>query len=168
MTVLHPLTADIERQWRIQIRREALSWVGTPYILGAHLKGVGCDCYTLIAEVMIRSGVMDAEDLPIYAGDWWAHISEEKYLYRVMRFATKVFDGRIYQNKEVKTGNVLAVRAAGTKSEVFNHGGIVTTWPRAVHSVDPRAEEFDVISHHMWAGQTVRVFNPWGRLGSEQ
>jgi hypothetical protein len=110
---------------------------------------------------MIACRLLGGENLPIYSGDWWCHITEEQYIIRLMRYATKTFEGRCYAHPRVKSGNVLAVRAAGTQSRVFNHGAIVTEWPRAVHSVDPFVEEVDVTTDHMWAGQQLAIYDPW-------
>lgn len=151
---------------RRAVVREAETWLHTPYHLGGRVKGAGCDCYTFIAETMIACNMIVSEHLPIYAGDWWAHISDEQYLRRLMRYATKTFEGVGYGSTNVKPGNVLAVRAAGTESRVFNHGAIVTTWPKAIHSVDAGVEEFDVTSHHMWAYQPLKVFDPWERANA--
>jgi cell wall-associated NlpC family hydrolase len=141
--------------------REARTWIGTPYHLGGRLKGVGCDCYSFICEVLIYCRLINVETLPVYAGDWWCHISREEYLFRLMRYATKTFEGVAYGNTNVKSGNVLAVRAAGTESRIYNHGAIVTSFPKAIHAVDGGVEEFDVTSHHMWAFQPLKVFDPW-------
>ena len=146
---------------RASVVREAETWKGTPYHIAGRLKGVGCDCYSWIAETLIACGLIRGEDLPIYAGDWWCHISREEYIFRLMRYATKTFEGVGYAKTAVKAGNVLVVRAAGTQSKVFNHGAIVTSWPKALHAVNEGVQEFDVTSHPMWSFQPIAVFDPW-------
>jgi cell wall-associated NlpC family hydrolase len=175
ITPFHPTLKDgivYRDQWEMASRErvvaEARTWIGTPYHLGGRVKGAGCDCYTFIAETMTVCEIIRGETLPIYAGDWWAHISDEQYLRRLMRYATKVFEGVGYGNTDVKPGNILAVRAAGTQSRVFNHGAIVTNWPKAIHSVDEGVEECDVTSHHMWSFQPIRVFDPWEKPNAER
>lgn len=161
-------TAQLESVSRGCVVAEARTWLGTPYHLGARLKGVGCDCYSFIAETMITCGLIRSEDLPIYAGDWWAHITEEQYLRRLMRYATKTFEGVGYGNTAVKPGNVLAVRAAGTQSRVFNHGAIVTSWPMGIHAHDDGVQEVNLTLDPMWACQTIKVFDPWEKLNAQR
>lgn len=48
---------------RAEVVAEALSWVKTPCIHQAHLKGVGCDCGGLIGGVAVALGIVPA--------NWW-------------------------------------------------------------------------------------------------
>jgi NlpC/P60 family putative phage cell wall peptidase len=51
---------------RDQIVAEARTWIGTPFVHQAHLKGIGADCLGMVAGVAVALG--------IYPPDSWATI----------------------------------------------------------------------------------------------
>ena len=50
--------------------REAMRWVGTPYVHGASARGLGCDCLGLIRGVWRALGEEEPETPPPYGPDW--------------------------------------------------------------------------------------------------
>jgi NlpC/P60 family putative phage cell wall peptidase len=48
----------------------ARGWVGTPFVHGASLKGVGCDCLGLLRGVWREVIGPEPEPVPAYGGDW--------------------------------------------------------------------------------------------------
>jgi len=48
----------------------ARSWIGTPYVHQASVKGVGCDCLGLLRGVWRELRGEEPEDAPPYAPDW--------------------------------------------------------------------------------------------------
>jgi NlpC/P60 family putative phage cell wall peptidase len=48
----------------------ARSWIGTPYVHQASLKGVGCDCLGLLRGVWRETMGEEAEIPPPYSPDW--------------------------------------------------------------------------------------------------
>ena len=75
---------------RRRVIAEAESWLGTPYHHMGRLKGVGCDCLTLLAGVYHASGVIPALDIPFYPPDWHLHRSVERYLEGLVGHACEV------------------------------------------------------------------------------
>jgi NlpC/P60 family putative phage cell wall peptidase len=55
---------------RSLIVAEARSWIGTPYLHQASLKGVGCDCLGLVRGVWRALYGEEPERAPPYARDW--------------------------------------------------------------------------------------------------
>jgi NlpC/P60 family putative phage cell wall peptidase len=53
-----------------QIVTIARSWIGTPYIHQASLKGVGCDCLGLLRGVWRERHGDEPELPPAYSADW--------------------------------------------------------------------------------------------------
>lgn len=49
----------------------ALSYVGTPHINGANVKGAGLDCCTLITNIYKEMGWADIPMEFGYSGDWY-------------------------------------------------------------------------------------------------
>ncbi|MGA7675140.1 MAG: NlpC/P60 family protein [Rhizomicrobium sp.] len=48
----------------------ARSWIGTPYVHQASVKGAGCDCLGLLRGVWRELGGEEAETPPPYSPDW--------------------------------------------------------------------------------------------------
>jgi NlpC/P60 family putative phage cell wall peptidase len=148
---------DARRDRIVQVAR---SWIGTPYRLGARVKGAGCDCATLLLEVYRECGLIQDEQLGVFAGDWWLHTTEEKYLLRLLRHAFKVAETVAVRSTKAEPGVIVLTRAGG--SRVFNHGGIVTAWPRVIHTGREGVEEIDASRHPMWTGHVITIFDPLG------
>jgi NlpC/P60 family putative phage cell wall peptidase len=55
---------------RTDVIAEARSWIGTPYLHQASLKGVGCDCLGLVRGVWRALYVEEPEAPPPYSRDW--------------------------------------------------------------------------------------------------
>jgi NlpC/P60 family putative phage cell wall peptidase len=61
----------------------ARSWIGTPYVHQASVKGAGCDCLGLLRGVWRELHGDEPEDAPPYSPDW-AEASGEETLYRAL------------------------------------------------------------------------------------
>lgn len=48
----------------------ARTWIGTPYVHQASVKGAGCDCLGLLRGVWRELHGEEAEDIPPYRPDW--------------------------------------------------------------------------------------------------
>jgi NlpC/P60 family putative phage cell wall peptidase len=48
----------------------ARSWIGTPYVHQASVKGAGCDCLGLLRGVWRELDGEEAEEIPPYRPDW--------------------------------------------------------------------------------------------------
>lgn len=65
---------------RAAVIGEAETWLGTPYHHMGRVKGVGCDCLTLIAEVYERAEIVGHVEIPYYPPDWHLHRGVERYM----------------------------------------------------------------------------------------
>jgi cell wall-associated NlpC family hydrolase len=76
---------------RAAVVREALSWVGTPYIPHQQVKGAGCDCATILVGVYGAAGVIAAFNLVDHVGrypvEWNLHGNVERYLDGIYEWA---------------------------------------------------------------------------------
>jgi NlpC/P60 family putative phage cell wall peptidase len=144
-------------------RREAIvvaqSWLGTPYVKGARVRGAGCDCATLLAEYLIGIGAAEREDLGVYSHDWFCHATEERYMFALMRHAAKTLETVARGSQSAKPGDLVLFRVAG--SRVFNHGGIVTQWPKMIHAVMPQVRTTDATLHPMTSHTEMVIFDPF-------
>lgn len=62
----------------------ARSWIGTPYVHQASVRGVGCDCLGLLRGVWRELRGEEPEDAPPYAPDW-AEATGEETLYKALK-----------------------------------------------------------------------------------
>ena len=62
----------------------ARSWIGTPYIHQASVKGAGCDCLGLLRGVWRELRGEEPEDMPAYSPDW-AEATGNETLYIALR-----------------------------------------------------------------------------------
>jgi cell wall-associated NlpC family hydrolase len=141
-----------------------LRWVSTPYRLGGRVRGAGADCCTLLVEYLIEIGKIRAEDmatLPLYSPDWFLHASSERYLKGLMRFGTMV-SGQICRGRNVgaQPGDIVLFKVVG--SRLFNHGAVVTAWPRGVHAQADGVRQVDLVSCPLTSFRSMEIFDPWG------
>ena len=61
----------------------ARSWIGTPYVHQASVKGAGCDCLGLLRGVWRELHGAEPESAPPYSPDW-AEATGEETLYRAL------------------------------------------------------------------------------------
>jgi cell wall-associated NlpC family hydrolase len=72
--------------WRGQVVKETRTWIGTPYVPGARVKGVGVDCGGLLYEVY-NPIFGPFPPYPHYTADWALHAKNpELYLDFIMPF----------------------------------------------------------------------------------
>jgi cell wall-associated NlpC family hydrolase len=139
---------------------EARSFLGTPYLLGGRVKGAGVDCFTLISEVLIRTGNAQPEDVLVYSQDWFMHAKREEYMLRLMRNTVLLAEAVSHRRLDAaQPGDIVILRTV--KSRVYSHGGIVTEWPRVIHAISPEVEEINAATHPLWAAQKVKLYHPW-------
>ena len=137
----------------------ARTWIGTPYVRGARIRGAGCDCATLLAEYLIAIGASKREDLGVYSHDWFCNTTEERYMFALMKHAAKTLEAVACGTPAAKPGDLVLFRVA--RSRVFNHGAIVTVWPRAVHAGSGKVAEADVTLNPMTSHMQMAIFDPW-------
>ena len=67
----------------IEVLRVARSWIGTPYVHQASVKGAGCDCLGLLRGVWRELRGAEPEDPPPYSPDW-AEATGQETLYKAL------------------------------------------------------------------------------------
>jgi cell wall-associated NlpC family hydrolase len=113
-----------ELQQREAVVAEARSWIRTPYHHHARIKGAGVDCAMLPVAVYSACGLMPPDqDFGAYPTQWHLHHDEEVYLGIVLSYAREI-------GGPPQPGDFTLWRFG----RAFSHGGIVTAWPRVVHS----------------------------------
>ena len=68
----------------------ARSWIGTPYVHQASLKGAGCDCLGLLRGVVRELRGEEPESPPPYSPDWAEATGAETLYSAMLRHLTEV------------------------------------------------------------------------------
>lgn len=93
--------SDIGRR----IAAEAETWIGTPFLWQARVKGVGVDCKGLVAGVATACGRPEGNSIYALAGDYADRVPVQ----RLIAGLTELFD----HVGEIQTGDVLLLKVAG-------------------------------------------------------
>lgn len=155
-----------EQEARQLVVKEARSWLGTPFHLGARIKGPqgGIDCFTIMAESFHNCGLTPPWEAEFYHGDWWCHDTRNGYLRTILKYARQVPAGCIDRRP---ANLVLARRLVGPTHEIASdwHGGIITTWPMVVHAYGRGVTEDSAVLHpaYQTSGGLV-FFNPFATM----
>jgi NlpC/P60 family putative phage cell wall peptidase len=136
-------------QQRSAVIGEAESWLGTPYHHMARLKGVGCDCLTLLAAVYHMAGVIPAIDIPYYPPDWHLHRSAERYVDGLLAYAREVAAPGPGDAALFKLGRC------------FAHSAVVVEWPFLIHAWNGLGVVRGDASKPALTGRPVRFFCPF-------
>lgn len=115
-----------EHEARERLDAVAREWIGTPFHDHAELKGVGCDCATLLKCVATEAGIVDQFKLDHYSPQFFLHQKEERYIGWVTKFAREI------SQEEVKTGDIVLYKIG----HVFAHGALIINpgWPNIIHA----------------------------------
>jgi cell wall-associated NlpC family hydrolase len=111
-----------ERQHLIEVSK---TWLKTPYIPEARVKGCGCDCGTFLAEVFAEAGFIDTVPIPHYPMDIACNCAVPKYLNKIKEYTTKV-------DREPLPGDIIFYQFPGSK--VPHHAAICVDNEYIIHS----------------------------------
>src|SRR5258708_31549110 len=140
-----PIQFQASRQ---DVADEARSWIGTPYELRQMVKGAGVDCGLLPYCVYRKFNLIPEFSPEWLSGDWFCHTTDERYLLMISKYLRRLVTSRVNGVVEALPGCLALVKTP--ESRVFNHAGIVTTWPRLIHAVPDRVTETTVMSDEFW------------------
>lgn len=146
---------------RESVVAEARSWIPTPYVPRGMVKHSGCDCATFIACVLVAAGLAEPIEIGVISDDWFQHTSEEKYMRRLLRHASRILEGISYASHKIEPGNIVLARVVGSK--VYNHGAIVTRWPMVIQSTHQGICEVNASKDPLWSFTQIAVFDPFRR-----
>jgi cell wall-associated NlpC family hydrolase len=149
----------------------ARRWLHTPYVLGGRLKGAGCDCATLLSEYLIEIRATTEADLirigfyreggaaHSFSNDWFCHAQSEFYLRGLMNFGKLVAETVCRPGVKAQPGDLALFRVV--KSKRYNHGAIVTAWPKGIAALREGVREVDLTADSLTAFRQVEVFDPF-------
>ena len=157
----HEVTMN-EAQQRAAAVVEASTWIRTPYHTMGRVKGAGCDCYTLLLEVFGKLGLfVDKDEEVFYPRDWFLHARNDHYKVRILRHAREIVERFCSATEMTAPGNIVLVNVTKSKGSIDVHGGIISAWPKVIHSYPPCVMEADARYHPAFAGGKLEFFSPW-------
>lgn len=150
---------------RARIVSEARSWLNTPYIRHARVKGAGTDCGMFPYSVCRMFGLVPdidgkLDEIDDLSENWFCSTTEERYVRLIERFWRKLVETQARRDfkPEFLPGNVVLLRSFG--SLVYNHAAIITSWPRVIHCLPATGvAEVDASTDPVWFGQEIAVFD---------
>lgn len=131
---------------RNAVLSEALGWRGTPYVHGASLKGLGCDCIGLVRGVWRAVYGAEPQAMPAYTPDWDDMSWDERLLSALNRHFEPI------ELDAAMPGDVLAFRMVA--GAVVKHVAILSY---------QRGERAQMV-HAYWGRAAVESWmGPWWR-----
>lgn len=125
-TETHTFATEAEAAGRQAFVEEALTWVGTPFVNCADVKGPGgaVDCAMLLTRCAVDTGLVAPFDPRPYPPQWHIHRDEERFI----AFLTERLGAR-----EIETprfGDIAVWYFART----YSHGGVILNADEVVHA----------------------------------
>lgn len=111
----------LEKVQRQDVVREALEWLGTPFISEARVKGVGTDCAEFLIGVYVNAGVMQPFKNPHLPRQWHLHATEEEYVKRLVPHVSEIWSDPL-------PGDIALFHV----KKAYAHAGIVVEWPHKI------------------------------------
>ena len=110
-----------------KIAAAARTWLGTPHVNQARVKGIGVDCGMLLIGALEDAGLIDKGAIKIapYSNEWHLHHSEEWFLSYVKKYCIPVTE------TDMAIGDFLMYQFG----RCVSHGGIYVGDDQIIHAV---------------------------------
>jgi cell wall-associated NlpC family hydrolase len=148
-----------EPQERDAVVVEALTWVGTPFVWEACIKGVGVDCGRFPAAVFNAVGVknIDIPNLPHLPSQWFMHHSDDSYLNIIKQYATEY---ELKPGQKPQPGDIVVAKYGRD----WAHSALVIQWPKVIGAASGHCVTVwrDIYTSPQYATRQFKFLNPWG------
>ena len=108
-----------------KIAKAAESYIGTPHVNGAKVKGAGIDCGMLLIASLEDAGIIKKDSIKIapYSNEWHLHHSDEWFLSYVRKYCKKaaVEYGRCISHAGVYIGDGIIVHAVVDEGVIMSN-----------------------------------------------
>lgn len=156
------MTVDMQRKAVVE---EALSWLGTPFVYGQCVKGVGVDCGRFPAAVFHDAQVkrIDMAKIPHIPPDWFLHKREEQrspYLDLFLQYTVE------YTPAVAQPGDILLAK----EGRDWAHAAIVIAWPKVIGAAYGHCVTVwnNIYLSPQYANREWKFLNPWGSTEGNQ
>jgi len=159
----HTFASIAEAKGRAAFIAEALSWVGTPFVNHADIKGPNgaVDCAMMLTRCAIDTGLVPAFDPRPYPTHWHVHRDEERFV----QFLTDRLGAT--EIATPRPGDIAVFKFHRT----FSHGAVILNAAEMVHAWDgyrqvivTRRDEAQFAAEQIFATtrpRPVRYFDLW-------
>jgi len=130
----------------------ALSWIGTPFIGHACIKGAGVDCVHLVANVLIEAGCKFVFNPPPYSLDGGHHLG----LSKIVTWIEGSGHFNIIPDFPVNIGDVLLFRIG----KVAHHIGVKVTPATFLHALRKHGVIESNVGDPTWARRLTCAYRP--------
>ena len=152
-----------EAKGRLAFVNEALSWIGTPFVNHADIKGPkgAVDCAMLLTRCAVDTGLVAPFDPRPYPTHWHVHQDEERFV----AFLTERLGGREIEVPRI--GDIAVFKFHRTFSHgavILNSGEMVHAWDGYRQVVRTRRDEAQFAAEQVFATtkpRPVRYFDLW-------
>lgn len=145
-----------EQEQRAAVVAEARSWLRTPFVQNARVKGCGVACGPLLVASYVPLWLDTGWPLPVlepFPKDWHCHTRDERFLRVVEAFAREV--------DAPQQGDIVMFRLGGA-TRPYSHAAIVIEWPgRIIHAMWRSGVEYADVNQPPLRGAAVRFYSPW-------
>jgi cell wall-associated NlpC family hydrolase len=136
---------------RAAVVAEARTWIKTPWVHMAAVKGAGVDCAMLLVRVYVGVGLVEPFDPRPYPPDWMLHRDDQRFRGFLL--------ARSHQVEKPEVGDVMLFHVG----RCFAHGAIVTRAEPlvVVHAFMPYGsviEEEVMRNHELEAKRSTALF----------
>jgi len=151
-----------ELDLRARIIDVARTWLNTPFIDCASLKGFGVDCAHFPAAVATEVGIFAGVEIPSYSPQIYLHKRpdgtwDDTYEKIILRYTREI------REAEVKPGDIVLYQVAHS----YTHGGIIESWPdKIIHPIRPHGVIYSSANEGFVKYRKHRFFSIFARTGS--
>lgn len=122
MSRFHPRAVEVTRE---DIVAEARSWIGTPFLWQASVRGKGCDCKGLIAGIARHLGLPEAESIAAKIANYDRAFKPEQLIAGL--------EASMIRTHDPKPGDVVAIVIEPNRYTLPRHLALLTSETRIVH-----------------------------------
>lgn len=141
---------------RAAVIASAKSWLRTPFIDNAMVKGCGVACGPLLIAVYRSIGIQIQEpNWSLFPKDWHMHTQEERYYNMVAEYASPV--------EKPEPGDMVLFRFNNQNrpARPYCHGGIIIEWPQIIHAYWGKGVEYADVSKGPLEKREKVFLSPW-------
>ncbi len=156
MSAVTPMQlCNTEIEQRAAVVAEARTWLHTPWVHQANVKGQAVDCAMSLIEWFHRAGVIEWFDPRPYPRSWFVHQDEEIFMNTIVNH----FHCTEVPPDEARPGDLMMYRMG----RCYSHGALVVAPQLVIHAF---AKNGKVIYTETFdpdlSSRKPRAFNPWG------
>jgi cell wall-associated NlpC family hydrolase len=146
-----------EQEERAAVVKEALTWIGTPFVWEACIKKVGVDCGRFPAAVFNAVGIkhIDIAALPHLPPQWFMHRSDNSYLDQLKLYSEE------YTGRTPKPGDIVVAK----HGRDWAHSAIVIQWPRVIGAAFGHCVTVwqNIFTSPQYAQRELKYLDPWAK-----